>query len=52
MKKNIITYIVVSVLSAIILFLWNGYASDGAQLFQNSIDTQSAKIIGCPAPIK
>ena len=45
MKKNIITYIVVSVLSAIILFLWNGYASDGAQLFQNSIDTQSAKII-------
>lgn len=45
MKKNIITYIVVSVLSAIILFLWNGYASDGAEIFSQSVDTQAAKII-------
>lgn len=45
MKKNVITYIIVSALSAIILFLWNGYASDGAEIFSQSVDTQAAKII-------
>ena len=45
MNKNIITYICVIVLSAVILYFWNIYAMNGAELFNGGVESANAKII-------
>lgn len=45
MNKKILTYITVIILSAVLLFFWNSYALDGAEIFGHSVKTQRAQIL-------
>lgn len=45
MKKNIITYVSVILLSAIVLYFWNGYAVKDANLFKDDVLSAKAKIV-------
>lgn len=43
--KNLIVYISVTILSAVILFFWGGYARSDAEFFYGLFDVSSAKVL-------
>ena len=45
MNKRILTYVLTIVLSAVFLFAFGSYASDGVEIFSGSVKTESAEII-------
>ena len=45
MNKKVLTYIAVTIFSLVLLFFWNRYAIDGAEIFAHSAMSESARII-------
>lgn len=49
MKKQVFVYILVTLLSAAVLFGWGKYASDGSEIFRQSVDVAPAKVLSVDA---
>lgn len=45
MKKKVLIYILVAVISGVLLWLWSGYASNGADIFKHSAASARARIL-------
>ncbi|MBR3933159.1 MAG: YibE/F family protein [Clostridia bacterium] len=45
MKKRLITYVLIAVVSGLILYFWHNFATDGAEIFKHSVDEAKAKIV-------
>lgn len=45
MKKRIITYVLTALLSAVLLFVWNGYVSRDTDIFKHAVKSASAEVL-------